>query len=140
MKDSLTKEQFYPQPIAQVWDAISKAEKISTWFIKAQFEAREGAAYTFTHEETVITGKVLKVNPVNELVYTWILGGTEAETTVSWQLTEKDGGTLLTLVHSGISNYPDEQTAVTMAGHFEQGWARCTGDLAEYLKKEPANA
>lgn len=140
MKDSIQKEQFFSAPIAQVWSAISEAEKISAWFIQAKFTAEAGTAYTFTHEQTVITGKVLKANPVNELVYTWILGGTETETTVSWVLEEKDGGTLLKLVHSGISNYPTEETAVTMMGHFSAGWDRCTGDLKSYLEKQNANA
>jgi uncharacterized protein YndB with AHSA1/START domain len=95
-----------------------------------------GYQYTFTHQETVITGEVVTANPVYELVYTWIIRGTEAVTTVSWKLVENDQGTLLTLEHSGISNYPGN-TAVVMFENFRGGWNTCIRDLEKYLMAGP---
>lgn len=143
MKDVISKEQFYPQPINDVWAAISEQEKISQWFIKCKFKAEPGFKYSLLGEEdndVKVSGEVLKANPVSELVYSWVVAGTETVTTVSWKLEEKDGGTLLTLEHSGISNYPDEQTAVTMMQHFDAGWDKCYEHLGKFLEGETIEA
>ena len=135
MNDKITKTHQFQSPINKVWDAISLAEEISTWFIKADFKAEAGYKYTFTHEQTVIKGEVLKANPVHELVYTWVVSGTEVETVVSWKLEEKNEGTFLTLEHSGIRNYPGD-TAVMMFNNFKGGWNSCVENLEKYLSKK----
>ena len=75
MKDSIKKETLLNHSIDTVWNAITKAEEISTWFIKADFKAEEGYKYTFTSEPnekgcTVISGKVIKSTPYI-LIYTF---------------------------------------------------------------------
>jgi uncharacterized protein YndB with AHSA1/START domain len=82
MKDIIRKEHQYQAQISDVWNAITIAEEISDWFIKADFKAEVGYSYTFTHESTVISGKVLEVDPVYNLVYTWDVEGTGVATTV----------------------------------------------------------
>jgi len=136
MKDSIRKEKQLMYPIADVWMAISKAEEISVWFIHADFKAEEGYHYTFTHEDTRITGKVLEVSPVTTLIYTWKVNNTGAETTVKWQLEENEEGTLLTLEHDGISKYDDEATADKMFMQFSAGWDNCMHELEKYLKEK----
>ena len=131
--DKITKQHQFVFPIAKVWAAISEAKQISTWFLQADFKPEIGYKYTFTHEKTVITGEIIKSNPVHELVYTWVVTGTEAVTTVSWRLEENASGTLLTLEHSGISNYPGE-TAVVMFNNFKGGWDACVANLEKYLQ------
>ena len=122
-------EHFYPHPVSNVWDAISKQEAISTWFIQADFQAEEGYGYTFTHEQTTITGTVLKASPPSELTYTWVVGG--VETTVSWMLSAQENGTLLKLIHTGIEKYGE--SAAVMFGNFEGGWNNCIAELESYL-------
>ena len=138
MKDVLIKEQVFDHSIDRVWNAISKGEEISTWFINADFKAEPGYKYTFTAGEergcTQITGEVKEADPYT-LVYTWIVQDTNIETTVKWILEEIGGKTKLYLEHSGISNYPGED-AVTMFGHFNSGWDNCVKQLSEYLTKE----
>ncbi len=138
MKDVISKEHFFSHPIEQVWNAISKEEEISTWFIQADFKAEPGYKYTFTAGEekdcTQITGIVKEATPYT-LVYTWIVRDTDTETTVTWVLEELDGKTKLYLEHSGISNYPGD-TAVVMFGHFGAGWKNCIEQLTKYLKQE----
>ncbi|MEQ9303218.1 MAG: SRPBCC domain-containing protein, partial [Marinoscillum sp.] len=79
--------------------------------------------------------KVLAADPFHTLVYTWTVGGTGVETTVSLKLEERDGGTLLHLEHSGISNYPTAQMATNMFSSFEAGWSSCVTNLEKYLTK-----
>jgi len=136
MKDVIKKEQLFNHPIDAVWNAISNAEEISTWFIKADFKAENGYKYTFTSSEehgcTSITGEVKKSDPYT-LVYTWIVENTDAVTTVKWQLEPSEGGTKLYLEHSGISNYAGD-TAVAMFNSFNGGWDNCMNELTTYLK------
>jgi uncharacterized protein YndB with AHSA1/START domain len=133
MKDLITRQHTFQSPISLVWDARTLEEEISSWFIKADFKAEVGYHYTFTHENTRIVGDVLRVVPVTELIYTWKVEGTDVVTTVSWKLEEVDGGTLLTLEHSGISQYPGE-SAVVMFNNFEGGWDMCISNLGRYLQ------
>lgn len=136
MTDVISKEQVFPHAIDKVWNAISRAEEISTWFIKADFKAEKGFQYTFTASEenncTQITGEVKEANPYT-LIYTWIVEGTDTETTVKWELSSTDEGTKLYLEHSGISNYPGE-SAVAMFNSFNGGWDNCISELSGYLK------
>ena len=136
MKDVIKKEQLFLHPIDTVWNAISRAEEITAWFIKADFRAEKGYRYTFTaseeHNCTQITGEVKEADPYT-LVYTWIVQNTETETTVRWHLEPTEKGTKLILEHSGISFYP-EKSAVTMFSNFNAGWDNCLAELTAYLK------
>lgn len=137
MKDVITKEVLFNHPIDRIWNAITKAEEISTWFIKADFKAEKGYQYTFTSEPnekgcTTISGEIKESNPY-VLIYTWIVGGTNVETTVKWELKPTENGTKLVLEHSGITNYTDE-TAVAMFENFNGGWDNCINGLTNYLK------
>ncbi|MEW4925692.1 SRPBCC domain-containing protein [Algibacter sp. 2305UL17-15] len=142
MKDSIKKEVVFNQPIDKVWNAISRAEEISTWFIPADFKAEKGYQYTFTSPPnekgcTVISGEVKKASPYL-LIYTWIVADTKVETTVTWELSSTPEGTKLNLEHSGISKYEGE-TAIAMFESFNGGWNNCISGLTSYLK-EAVNA
>lgn len=138
MKDTISKEKVFSHPIEKVWNAISKAEEISNWFIKADFKAKKGYPYTFSSEPnekgcTTISGIVKEANPYT-LIYTWIVSGTEVETIVTWKLETVAEGTKLHLEHSGISNYAGD-TAVAMFESFNGGWKGCLDSLTIYLKE-----
>ena len=134
MKDIIQKEKVYDHSIDKVWKAISEAEEISAWFIKADFKPEVGYHYTFesTGENcTAITGIVKQASPYT-LIYTWVVQNTSVETTVKWNLEESDGKTKLTLEHSGIAAYEGE-TAVAMFNSFNGGWDNCISELDKYL-------
>ncbi len=138
MNDVITKVHVFSHAIDKVWNAITKAEEISAWFIKADFKAEKGFKYTFTAEPnekgcTVISGEVKEANPY-KLAYTWVLPNTNIETLVTWQLESTKEGTKLNLEHSGISNYEGE-TAVAMFNNFNGGWDNCISGLTKYLKE-----
>jgi len=139
MKDIIKKEYVFNHPIDRVWNAISKEEEISTWFINADFKPEVGYEYTFfsngeDEDCTDIQGVVKESNPY-KLSYTWVVKGTSAVTTVTWLLEEVDSGTKLYLEHSGISNYEGE-TAVKMFESFNGGWDNCLHGLSDYINKE----
>ena len=136
MNDVITKEALFSHPIDKVWNAISKAEEISKWFIKAKFKAEKGYNYTFEASEEkgciTINGVIKEANPY-VLVYSWIVENTNVETIVSWSLEQTPEGTKLILKHSGISNYTGE-TAIKMFESFSGGWGDCINQLTNYLK------
>ena len=137
MKDTITKEKIFNHPIKTVWDAITKAEEISTWFLEADFKAEVGYNYTFNSKGkdcSPIIGKVKSANPYT-LIYTWIVKDSPGETTVKWELEPTNEGTKLYLEHSGISNYTGD-TAIAMFDSFNGGWDNCIMGLTNYLKKE----
>ena len=139
MQDVIKKEQEFNHPIDRVWKAISTQEEISTWFIDADFKAEVGYGYTFTSSPenncTKITGEVKSATPYT-LVYTWKVEGTSTETTVKWMLEETESGTKLYLEHSGISNYPDEETAINFFNSFNGGWDNCVSELSKYVNEK----
>ncbi|WP_400076363.1 SRPBCC domain-containing protein [Winogradskyella sp. R77965] len=139
MTKTITKEKVFNHSIDQIWNAITKAEEISTWFIQADFKAEEGYQYLFTSEPnekgcTTISGTVKEANPY-KLIYTWIVGDTKVETTVTWTLEDLGNSTKLHLEHSGIENYAGE-TAIAMFESFNGGWDNCINGLTSYLKEE----
>ena len=138
MNNIIKKETVLNHAIDVVWNAITKAEEISTWFIQADFKAEPGYQYTFTSKPnekgcTTISGVVKKASPYI-LIYTWIVADTKIETTVTWKLETYEGGTKLSLEHSNISNYEGE-TAIAMYESFNGGWENCINGLTNYLKK-----
>lgn len=137
MKDIISKERVFNHSIDRVWNAISKEEEISTWFIKADFKAEKGYRYTFFSEGencTQISGEVKEATPYT-LIYSWIVQNTDVITTVKWSLKEFEGKTKLYLEHSGISGY-DGETAVSMFNSFDAGWDNCAMELGKFLNSE----
>lgn len=130
--DTIKLSHFYSHSPEEVWKALSDEKAISKWFIQADFQPLVGYVYTFTHETTTITGEVLVANPPERLSYTWIVSGTAVSTVVTWDLQEKDGGTELTITHSGIEKYGD--SAINMFNSFKQGWGHCISELETYLQ------
>ena len=136
MKDVIKKEQLFNHPIDTIWNAITKAEEISSWFLDADFKAEKGYQYVFNsgaEDCSPIVGEVISADPYT-LIYTWIVENTTAETTVSWKLEPTENGTKLYLEHSGISNYGGDN-AVAMFESFNGGWDNCINELSAYLKE-----
>jgi len=132
--DQINKEVILKSDIQSVWNAISRAEEIQAWFLNTDFKAEVGSSYTFSKSDgscPPISGTILEADPYT-LVYTWIVGDTDVETTVRWHLEEVESGTKLSLQHSGISNYTHE-TAVEMMAGFNEGWDNCLTGLSSYL-------
>lgn len=134
MKDSIKKEAIFDSSIDRVWNAISKEEEISKWFLNADFKAEKGYEYTFTSKEEhcePIIGKIKSADPY-VLIYTWEVKGTYVETIVTWKLETVEKGTKLTLEHTGIANYAAD-TAIKMFESFDGGWDKCVNGLHEFL-------
>ncbi len=131
-----------------VFQAWTEAEQLKEWFgpegvvvSRIQADFRVGGAFqvemTMEDGETVIhSGQYIEITPPSRLVYSWLLdgqtcGGSEgqfAETQVTVEFKEQDGGTLVRLRHD---NLPTEQAR---KGH-SWGWNSCFDKLTSVLQE-----
>jgi uncharacterized protein YndB with AHSA1/START domain len=75
-----------------------------------------------------VTGEYVEVDPPRLLVHTWVASWTgEVETTVRWELTPTNEGTLVRVRHSGLAARPE------LANSY-RGWPRMLGWLQAFLE------
>lgn len=93
-----TLEQVYPSPVADVWDAVTSAERIARWFMPVTGDLRLGGSYQL---EGNAGGTVLECTPPagDSASYrvTWEFGG--GVTWLTIRLTAEGQGTRLELEH-----------------------------------------
>ncbi len=76
-----------------------------------------------------VTGEYLTVDPPRLLIYTWVPSWTGAvQTTVRWELTPTQEGTLLRIRHSGLAAHPE------LAQSY-RGWPRMLRWLQAFLER-----
>lgn len=117
-------------PPEDVFAFLTQADRYVRWQgSKAELDPRPGGIYrVWMDDRTVARGEYLEVEPPARVVFTWGWEGSDGvppgSTTVEFTLAHDDGGTVLSLRHSGL---PDGEAA---AMH-EEGWLFFTGRLAE---------
>ena len=76
-----------------------------------------------------VAGEFLEVVPPRVLAYTWVASWTgPAKTTVRWELTATEQGTLVRIRHSGLAAHPEIAQSY-------RGWPRMLGWLQALLEK-----
>jgi uncharacterized protein YndB with AHSA1/START domain len=119
----------------QVWEAIATGPGISSWFMPAQFEGREGAEIVFGHGEGFeSTGRVAVWEPPQRFVYDeGEMPGADHEQTIAteWLVEARSGGTcVVRVVMSGFGPGDDFEKA---RESFGSGWKTALNDLRLYL-------
>lgn len=132
---TILKTVFINAPNETVWEFLTDKDKLALWFHPAQADLKEGERYALIRKAddgaTVkqIWGTVLKMDPPNTLIYTFIIAPFEdKETTVTWILEEAAGGTRLSLKHEGIAEAVGHAAPQLLAA-LDQGWDVHLGDL-----------
>jgi len=121
----------YDADIADLWDALTNAERIPRWFLPISGDLRLGGRYKF---EGQAGGEITACEPPHRLAVTW-----EAMGTVSWvtvTLADGDaGGTCLELEHLSLieGDFWDRYGP----GAVGLGWDLALLGLALYLATEP---
>lgn len=142
----LVVERTYNAPVARVWQALTEKAQMQEWYFSvSDFKAEEGFEFHFsgqgsTGEQYVHRCKVLTVQPMEKLQYTWTYEGHEGYSVVTFELFLEGSGTRLRLIHEGLESFanngPDFQPA-----SFQMGWNEITGKmLKEYVEKEEVAA
>ena len=127
-------------PADKVWDALTTPDVIKRWFFGVDTETDWAEGSPIVHrgeyqgEPYEDKGTILKVEPTRRLVHThWspvsgLPDRPEHYQEVSWELSDDDGSTLLTVREV---NLPSED-AKTVS---EQGWTAALGALKELLEE-----
>jgi len=127
------------QPPERVWDALTSAEGLGSWFgDHAAVDLRPGgtASVEWDDEGFKATLTIIVVEPPSRFAWTWGIQGLPAtdprRTYVEFTLVPSSGGTRLTVVESGFAQLPDELLDTAYDGNVA-GWRKELAELADYL-------
>jgi uncharacterized protein YndB with AHSA1/START domain len=120
-------------PPERVFTALTDADELPRWFSSsAESDPRTGGDYVLRFEfddeskNHTYAGQFEDITPTERVRYPW--NGRFGDTTVEFLLRPADGGTELTLIHSGWTEAAEE----TRQMH-QQGWGFFLGNLERYL-------
>ena len=124
-------DEVFPHAPETLWKALTTGALMARWLMDPKgFEPVEGNRFTYQTTpagawDGVIHCVVLSVVPNQRFAYSWIGGddantgyGSRLETTVTFELTEVEGGVRLRLTHAGFA-LPHNATAYE---RMSQGW------------------
>jgi uncharacterized protein YndB with AHSA1/START domain len=137
--DTIERKMTFELPREVVWAAITDPEQIGRWFgTSAELDLRPGGEGSFYWEHLDVTTPVTveAVEPPARFAYRWEPGGVSQggpTTLVEFRLEEIPGGTRLTLIESGFSQFGPE----SWQGN-ELGWDAELGDLRVFLLEKAA--
>jgi len=122
----------------QVWSFLAEKDKLAQWFHESRVDLEDQQEYELLSndpnekDQKVCGGRVLHMQAPEKLVYTfthdWLKG---VETTVTWDLSESFGGTMLTLTHEGFEHAPVD-VFESLYDH-DKGWDEHFGRLRDKL-------
>jgi uncharacterized protein YndB with AHSA1/START domain len=117
----------------RVFRALTDADELTRWFASsAESDARTGGDFVLRFEfddeskNHTYAGQYDEIVPMERVRYPW--NGRFGDTTVEFVLRPADGGTELTLIHSGWTEAAEEARQM-----HEQGWAFFLDNLERYL-------
>ena len=110
-------------PIQQVWDTVSTAEGIASWFMPNDFQPKVGHEFHVQSPFGPSPCKVTELDAPHRLSFSWDTDGWF----ISFILKELDGKTEFTLIHGGwkepetILPKPNEKSSV-IRDRMNHGW------------------
>jgi len=124
--DSIVIDMFYPQPVAQVWAALTSAEALAAWLMPNNFEPRVGHRFTFRTTpdqfwDGTVYCEVVALEKPQRVAYTWQNTASHLDTLVTFTLEPAAGGTHLRLEHSGFAS--GGTAGLTVRDLLASGWS-----------------
>lgn len=113
-------DRTFPQPPETVWRALTDPDALAAWLMENDFAAEEDRAFRMWCDDgeggtDCYHCRVLSLEPPRRMLWSWALQGHAGAMEIEFRLEEVDGGTRLTVRHSGLR---DRETAE----RFEGGW------------------
>jgi uncharacterized protein YndB with AHSA1/START domain len=125
-------------PPRKVWDALTTAEGLGSWFGNAaKIDLRPGGAAQMTWNHGYRADmRIERVEEPTVFGFTWHIYGLPEDdprrTYVEFTLEPVGGGTRLKVVETGFAQLPDDLYRKAFDGNTD-GWASELGELVEYL-------
>ncbi|MDQ6480514.1 SRPBCC domain-containing protein [Dyadobacter sp. LHD-138] len=144
MTKSIKHQFFFPHPPEMVWEYLTKSELMGLWLMKNNFQPIVGVDFQFQTNpipsldfDGIFYCKVLEIDPVKKLSYSWRSGPGEGEITldsvVVWQLQRTEKGTALYLEHSGF----EKEENLSFYNGLTDGWLKNLQKIANLLNAAP---
>jgi uncharacterized protein YndB with AHSA1/START domain len=117
----LSYDEFFAQPIEEVWRALTDPVLLAAWLMENDFEPTIGRRFKMRCPGTAewdgtVEAVVLELEPPHRMVWSWSDGvGGGGPSRVSFELRREGSGTRLSLRHTGPSD--DEQ-----GRRLDSGW------------------
>ena len=136
--ESLAFEFDLHHPPEKVWRALTDPVLLAEWLLPVfDLELEPGAAFTFKTQpypgwDGSVNCQILEIESRRKLSYTWVVGGMELDTVVTFALAPTASGTRLSLVQSGFK--PEQKQNW---GGARYGWKMMGGKLVDLLARIP---
>jgi uncharacterized protein YndB with AHSA1/START domain len=120
----------------KVWRALTDPDLLSQWLLPTiGFRLEPGAEFKLKTEpkpgwDGTVNCRFVEIEAGRKLCWNWVVG--DIDTVVTFTLTPTDGGTRMSLVHSGFK--PDQKHNVAGARY---GWNMMGGKLVDLLETTP---
>ncbi|MFD1628411.1 SRPBCC family protein [Pseudopedobacter beijingensis] len=138
------KHQFtFTQSAETVWEYLTNSELLAQWLMPNDFKPIVGHQFQFGTKPKLKLGfdgriycEVLEVIPYKKLIYSW-KGGSSKETPsldsiVTWTIDITDGGTVLTLEHTGFKGIKNYLAYIFM----NKGWVKIGKRFSKQFNKK----
>lgn len=136
-------ERLLNAPIDKVWSAITDREEMKQWYFElAEFRPEPGFEFSFEggpdDRVYIHLCRVTEVVPGRRISYSWRYKGYDGDSLVTFELTDENGKTKLTLTHAGLETFP--ASVPDLARHnFEAGWNHIINNsLPGYVERRDA--
>lgn len=133
MKLEIVLVEDFPHPIGKVWAALTDPAALAQWLMVNDFEPQVGKRFTLRGEPSAVWRgwmecEVLEMEPPRRMVWSWRRSELETPNRVEFRLEPIDGGTRLSLMHTGDTD-PDA------GARYSSGWPVKLGNLGSLLAK-----
>jgi uncharacterized protein (TIGR03086 family) len=119
---TITKTAVLPVSPDEAFTLITEPERLRRWqTVSAYVDLRAGGEYRWTVTPGhVVSGTFREVEPGRRIVFGWGWEGAADVSTVTVTVEPTDGGTLVTLVHEGLTGVSEEMHAEGWDHYFER--------------------
>lgn len=140
MKPEIEITRVFDADVTTVWEAITNNDYLKQWyFVLEKFVPEKGFKFSFTGGpdngiQYNHLCEIVEVIPEKKLAYSWQYEGYEGNSLVVFELFAEGEKTKLVFTHSGLSNFPAENSDFAI-GNFEMGWNYFINEaLVKFLK------
>ena len=131
---------FFEQSPETVWKYLTISELMEQWLMKNDFELIPGREFMFKSNpqpsmdfDGNVYCRLLEIDPLKKLAYSWKIRkaneNSMLDSTVTWFLIPKKGGTELILEHTGLDDWKNEMLFQAMYKGWDQNVRMKMGNL-----------